>query len=312
MIVHLKGSYEPDSIRTLEKLTEGRIDVKGGENSTVLVAGILTAEFAASFPLLKHVVIPYAGVSRTTLDTVRQLSGVTLHNIHHNAAAASEMAITLMLAAVKQIIPADSAMRKDDWSTRYFPSGKLVEDSSVTVLGQGAVGSRVGNICRGMGASVTCLKRTPSEDCRGIEDLHEILPKTDILCICVPLTDETRGLIGARELELLPRGAVLVNTARGEVVQEEPLFRSLESGHLGGAGLDVWYNYPKSRKESSGTNPSAFDFSSLPNVVMSPHRGGALGMKELERRRIEHLACILNALAEQDTSRGRVNISRGY
>ena len=312
MVVHLKGEYRPEDKKLLKRLAGEVISFEGGPDTEVVVAGRVSPELAASFPKLKHVVIPFAGVPPVTLETIRNLPDVTLHNIHHNAAAAAEMAVSLILTTVKFLIPADSALREGDWRPRYIPMGKLIVDSRVTILGWGNIGKRIDTICTAMGASVTRVGRTAKENCRGVDDLQSILPKTDILIICVPMTDETKDMIGQKELSLLPRGASLVNIARGSVVQEEALFRSLESGHLGGAGLDVWYQYPQSEEERERTPPSKFDFSSLPNVVMSPHRGGAFGVEELEIKRMEHIASLLRALAEGDDSLSRINPDLGY
>jgi len=97
---------------------------------------------------------------------------------------------------------------------------------------------------------------------------------------------------------MMPRGSVLVNVARGPVVDEEALFQNLLSGHLGAAGIDVWYSYPDTEESRMATNPSRFPFWDLPNVVMSPHRGGAFGLPGIEERRLRHLADMLLELAD--------------
>ncbi len=156
-----------------------------------------------------------------------------------------------------------------------------MEDSRVTVLGFGAIGSRVGRICRAMGASVRGISKTRREGLYTPDDLHSLLPETDILVVCVPLTSETEGMIGFRELSLLPRGSVLVNVARGPVVDEQALYESLRSGHLAGAGIDVWYSYPDREGKKTDTPPSRFDFASPSQCGDEPHRGGAFGLPEI-------------------------------
>jgi D-3-phosphoglycerate dehydrogenase len=95
--------------------------------------------------------------------------------------------------------------------------------------------------------------------------VDEILPRVDILILAAPLTDRTRGMIDARRLALLPQGAILINVARGPLVVEKDLIEALESGHLGGAGLDV------TEVEPLPTESRLWD---LPNVIITPHVGG--------------------------------------
>lgn len=300
--VHLNGNYSAEDILSLEGLTGGKFSFTSGKlagpvRCHVLVAGRVTEDQLAMCQGLRLVVVPYAGIPETTRRALEGHPEIRLESIHHNAVSASEMAVALMLAAAKLLIPSDTALRRNDWSPRYRPEGLLVEDSRVTVLGFGAIGSRVGRICRAMGASVRGISKTRREGLYTPDDLHSLLPETDILVVCVPLTSETEGMIGFRELSLLPRGSVLVNVARGPVVDEQALYESLRSGHLAGAGIDVWYSYPDREGKKTDTPPSRFDFASLPNVVMSPHRGGAFGLPEIERRRLEHLAEALIRLA---------------
>lgn len=297
-VVHLKGNYSAEDIFTLEKLTGGKFSFSAGElagpvRCNVLVAGRVTVDQLSMCRGLRAVVVPYAGIPETTRRALEGHPEICLESIHHNAVSAAEMAVALMLAAAKLLIPSDTALRRNDWSPRYRPEGLLVEDSRVTVLGFGAIGSRVGRICRAMGASVRGISKNPREGLFTGKDLDSLLPETDILVVCLPLTDETEGMIGSRELSLLPRGSVLVNVARGPVVDERALYESLKSNHLAAAGIDVWYRYPDPEGKKTDTPPSRFDFASLPNVVMSPHRGGAFGLPEIERRRLEHLAAAL-------------------
>jgi len=317
MKVHLRGDYSARDIQLLSDLTGGCLvftsgPLEGENGCEVLVGGRISGEDVSHCPELKRIVVPYAGIPPETLHTVRSLPDLTLHNIHHNAVSAAEMAIALMLAAAKLIIPADSALRVGDWAPRYRPEGLLIEDSRVLVVGWGAIGKRAGAVCTAMGASVRGVRRTPQEGLYTRADLPALLPETDILLVCVPLTDSTDGMIGQRELSLLPEGAVLVNVSRGPVVDEEALFRGLSRGHPSAAGIDVWYNYPDSPESRGNTMPSRFDFGSLPNVVMSPHRGGAFGLQEIETRRLKHLAEILLSLCRGDSEAGRVDPVRGY
>lgn len=317
MRVHLKGEYSTKELKSLQDLLSERISLTSGDidfqnDCSVLVAGRVTEKEVAFCRELKAVVIPWAGVPPVTLDTLRNHPEISLHNIHHNAVAAAELAITLMLAAAKLIIPADQSLRKGDWSPRYRPEGKIIEDCRVLVLGWGSIGRRIGGVCNAMGAAVKGIRRTPDPELFAPGELPVLLKETDILFITLPLTHETRGLIGEKELNLLPEKAILVNVSRGSVVEEEALFKHLKTGRLGAAGLDVWYNYPDTEESRTSTMPSSFNFGSLSNVVMSPHRGGAFGLQELERRRLGHLAALLLALEEGKNEKGKIDLNTGY
>jgi phosphoglycerate dehydrogenase-like enzyme len=242
---------------------------------------------------------------------------IAVHNLHHNAVAAAEMALTLMLAAAKFIVPSDRALRQDDWTPRYRPNPAVVlQGKTALVLGYGSIGRHVARGCRGLGMAVRATRRRAHDEHQeGVLSpaaLPSLLPEADVLIITLPLTAETKGLIGEAELEQLPPQAVLVNVGRGPIVDEEALYNALRDGGLHAAGLDVWYNYPGDEASRRGTPPSTFPFHELDNVVMSPHRAGTGGAEEIERRRMAGLARLLNAAAAGEQIPNRVDVSVGY
>ena len=315
--VHLKGDFSRDDINLLKSLVEQDILITSGAlpehgEHSILVGGSFSREEVSGFSNLKSIIIPWAGVPASTLETVRANPQISLHNIHHNSVSASEMAVTLMLAAAKRILPADKALRQNDWTPRYKPEGILIDKAKVLVIGWGAIGKRIGKICIAFGAEVSAISRTASGNSFPPESLHSLLPETDILFLSVPSTPKTIGLIGERELKLLKSSSILVNISRSNVVNEKALYESLKGREIGAAGLDVWYNYPKSESARVNTEPSNYPFNTLSNVVMSPHRGGAFGIEELEIRRIQELAILIQNLYRGEISSGRVNIIEGY
>lgn len=321
--VHLLRELDPASIAQLHakldpavRLTVGAKPPEGVDYE-ILVAGRPTREHLTQSPDLRALIIPWAGLPQETRDLMLDFPRISLHNLHHNAVAAAEMAITLLLAAAKRIVPADRALRRHDWTPRYATNSiVLLEGKTALILGQGAVGRRVTNLCRGLGMRVIGIRRHASED-REVEihppeALPDLLPRADALMLCLPLTSETEGLIGKKELALLPSQAVLVNIGRGPIVKEAALYHALRDGSLYAAGLDVWYQYPEGENDRSQTSPSAFSFENLNNVVMSPHRAGAGGTAEIESRRISELAELLNAAARQGKMPNRVDLEAGY
>jgi phosphoglycerate dehydrogenase-like enzyme len=316
MRVHFAAAPEQASVRTIAAVP-GLEASWGGEAPTgtnVLVAGRPGAEELDRLADLAAVVVPFAGVPPETLGLLRDRPALRLYNLHHNAAATAEKALELLFAAARRTVPNDQALREGDWGGRgEVAVGVTLEGRQALVLGYGEIGRRVAQVLAALGMTVRATKRVVRRASDGPVDLHsphalpKLLPRSDVLVICLPLTGETEGLIGADELAALPDGALLVNVGRARVVDEAALFEALRSGKLGGAGLDVWWQYPP-RGGRKGA-PSQFDFASLGNVVMSPHCGGSTA--DSEKSRWAALADLLGRLAAGKPPRC-VDLEAGY
>lgn len=323
--VHVLSPPAEEARSVLEAALAPSIEVSFGPreaeaNTEVLVGGRPSRDQLEGLPHLRFVVVPYAGVPQATrtllLDGFPQL---IVCNLHHNAVAAAELAFALLLAAAKTIVPADAGLRRGDWDLRYSGEATvLLEGKTVLVLGLGAIGTRVASVCNGFGMSVIGVRRHVDRPnpldvaVHPLSALGLLLPSADFVVVCLPLTEDTEGLIGDRELRALPSSAILVNVARGEIVDERALFAALSERRIAAAGLDVWYRYPKGKEERRHTLPSSLPFWELDNVVMSPHRGGAFRTEGLERRRMEDLARTLNAIAQGGPIPNRVDLRAGY
>ena len=321
--VHLLSEPEPGPKEILlaeappeTEFSFGEIEVP--EDVRALVGGRPTEEQLDSLTNLELLVIPYAGMPAETRDLLLARPKLRVHNLHHNAVVTAEMALALLLAAAKLVLPMDRALRKNHWSGRGENNPAiLLAGKRALLIGYGAIGRRLARCLTAADMEVVAVRRTldkPEKDGEAlvhpVKDLHALLPTTTALIVCAPLTDETRGMIAAPQLALLPERAVLVNVARGPVVDEESLYRALESGRIHSAGLDVWYQYPGRDGDPENTPPSAFPFGDLDNVVLSPHRGGWL--HEAEDLRMRHLAALLTAWAAGDEPPHRVDVAAGY
>jgi phosphoglycerate dehydrogenase-like enzyme len=285
----------------------------------ILVSGRPTREQVQASPNLRALVIPWAGIPAETRDLMREFPGVSVHNLHHNAAPVAELALMLLLAAAKFALRYDAALRAGDWRIRYERPGPaiLLEGKTALILGYGAIGRRLARSCAALGMTVLATRRLAAAverdewaEVHPPSGLRELLPRADALLICLPHTPETDGLLGPAELALLPERSVLVNIGRGPIVDEAALYEALRSGRMAAAGLDVWYTYPPDEASRPDTRPSAFPFHELDNVVMSPHRGGA--SDETPRLRMEALAVLLNAAAAGQEIPNRVDLEAGY
>ena len=323
--VHILHPPPADALSHLLELLDPVIHVKSGPDSLsadtdVLVHGRPSAEQLATCPGLKALIIPYAGVPAETRNLLMEAHPtLPVYNLHHNAAAASELALALLFAAAKTLIPVDRRFREHDWRSRYDGAPTMLLDGKTAIiLGFGAIGSRIATACHALGMNVHAVRKhvdptsTSSIQLHSLDELPNLLPLADVFFIALPLTAETEGLIGAAAIENLPPSCVLVNIARGAIVDEGALYLALKEQRIAAAGIDVWYHYPSTAESRANTPPSRYPFHELDNVVMSPHRGGAFRLEELERRRMADLADTLNAIARSEAIPHRVDIRAGY
>lgn len=285
----------------------------------VLVAGRPSDAELATSPQLEAVVIPWAGVPPSTREAVAARQGLSLHVLHHNAAPTAELAVTLLLAAAKRVVPLDRKLRAGDWTPRYEDGGGglLLEGKTALVLGFGAIGRRVARALRALGMELLATRRSVAgvERDEGVE-VHpadrtgELLGRADAILCCLPDTPDTKGLLGEAAFAQTRRHAVLVNVGRGGLVDEGALWSALEEGRLGAAGLDVWWSYPREEAERASTPPGRFVWGSRDDVVLSPHRAGH--SDRTDALRAEHLAASLNAAARGEPMPNRVDLEAGY
>lgn len=193
-------------------------------------------------------------------------------------ASTVELTFGLIFALLRRIPEIDRRMRSEAWPAA---AGHVLEGKTVGVLGLGRIGKQVARIAKAFNTRVVATAKTLTDE-RASEvgaervPLERLLRESEVVTIHVPLNQETRGLVGERELNLMKPGAYLVNTARGPIVSEAALIRALEQGKLGGAGLDVYDEEPL---------PMDHPFRRLGNVVLLSHRGYAA--EELLQERFE-------------------------
>ena len=192
----------------------------------------------------------------------------------------ADLAFLLILSAARLASDAERDLRAGSWSgwgiTQYL--GVDAHEAILGVVGFGRIGQAVARRGAGFGMEVLHHARTPTGVPGYVADLDQLLARSDIVSLHVPLTDETRHLIDARRLALMKRTAVLVNTARGPVVDEEALAQALEDGTIFAAGLDVYEAEPT-------VSPRLL---AAPRAVLTPHIGSA---SRVTRTRMAHLAC---------------------
>ncbi len=322
--VHLYPEYSSEFLEELSKILDQDIKISSGTkipdppDYEILVYPTPSKDWIEGSPKLRAIVIPWAGIPPQTRDLMKNYPQISLHNLHHNRYNTAEFGFTLLLAAAKNLIPMDQALRNDDWSLRYSPTSAIaLRGKQVLILGYGEIGQALGDYCLGFGMNVTAIRRNPENHAKNpginifsMQQLHELLPNTEIMLISLPLTEETQDLIGKEEIQLMPEGSLLINIGRGPIVNQFALYDALVSGHLRGAGSDVWYNYPKLKSSRKSTPPADVPFKDLDNFVLSPHRGGMV--EEVEKQRALALAALLNAANRGLPIPNMVNVHLGY
>lgn len=206
----------------------------------------------------------------------------------------ADLTFALLMATARRLVEAADYVREGRW-TSWSPmllTGMDVYGATLGIIGLGRIGQAVARRARGFDMRVLYYNRTrkpEAEQTLGVEyvPLDELLQQADFVCVMTPLTPQTRGMIGERELKRMKRTAVLINTARGGVVDEDALYRALRDGEIWAAGLDVFEEEP--------VKPG-HPLLSLPNVVALPHIGSA---SVRTRLRIAELAAdnLLDALS---------------
>jgi len=226
----------------------------------------LSAADIAAAPRLRLIQKIGVGVNTIDLDAARG-RGVAVCNLPGtNSRAVAEMALLLMLGALRRVAHVDAETRAGrGWAQPPELQDGLFELGGRTIglVGYGAVPALLAPVLAALGCRVLYTARAPKEGAEGTyRDLDALLAESDVVSLHVPETPETRGLIDAAAIARMKPGAVLVNTARGGLVDQAALVAALRSGHLAAAGLDVFAHEP--------ADPADPLFA-LPNVVVTPH-----------------------------------------
>jgi glyoxylate reductase len=264
-----------------------------------MVSDRFDAPTIAMLPRLIAISNLAVGVDNIDLDAATRAGVAVGHTPGILTETTADLAFALMMAAARRIVESDRFVRAHRWRawTPRLMLGRDVWGATLGIIGYGAIGQAVARRAAGFGMRILYLRyesrrsnqigdHQPPPNAEAV-DLSRLLAESDFISLHVPLTDHTRHLIGAHELARMKPGAILVNTARGAVVDQAALAAALKSGRLAAAGLDVFE-----------TEPIALDdpLMQLPNVVLAPHIGSA---SHATRSRMAELAVdnLLDVLA---------------
>ena len=200
-----------------------------------------------------------AGYDNVDLNACRENGVIVCNAAGVNASSVAEHTMALILSWYKNIAILDAGMKYSALPASY--SGAEMSDLTIGIIGLGAVGRNVAKLCRAFDMTVTSFSRHAENSV----DLDTLLRNSDIVSLHVPLTAETRNLIGRNEFAKMKNSALLVNTSRGGVVNEDDLCNALESGMIAGACLDVFEQEPL---------PALSPLRQMTNVLLTPHTAG--------------------------------------
>lgn len=271
--IHAAGADRIAAAHDVITPAQGTVDPRI-EATTIIVIRTteLPEELIARMPNLKLIVKHGAGVDNIPIPFATS-RGVMVCNTPggNNSTAVAEGAVTLMLAVLRRVRQMDAVVRENRWQERWNTRLSDLTEAKVGLIGFGRIARCTAKICgAGFGAEVAAYDPMLSPDdirAAGASpmDLPELLGWADVISIHVPLTDSTRNLIGAEQLALMHKGAVIVNTSRGGIINEDALAEALKADRIGGAGIDVFECEPP-----RPDNP----LFALSNVVLGPHVAG--------------------------------------
>lgn len=236
---------------------------RGKDADIIVVSNLpLKREVLENCKNLKMISVAFTGVDHIAMDYCRE-KGITVSNCAgYSTESVAELVFGMLISLYRNIIRCDEAVRNG--GTKDGLVGFEIKGKKFGIVGTGAIGLKTAEIAKAFGCKVYAYSRTQKE-IEGITylPLDELFSECDIISLHVPLTESTKGLINAEKLALMKKTAVLINTARGPVVDSSALAEALADGKIAGACIDVFENEPPVAKEHPLLN--------APNVIATPH-----------------------------------------
>lgn len=300
--VHATSTPSPE---VLQALDGARVYISFGIPAAVLEAGSQTLEWVHTGA---------AGVGSSLHDTMRSSKVRFTNSAGIHGPPIAETVVAMLLYFARGLDFAVAGSHRGEWNDAPFLAAdtpvRELASMTVGILGYGGIGVEVGHRVAALGCRVIGLKRSavgsealPAgvETVSGLEGLDVLLRESDALVIAAPDTAETRGLISAERLRRMRKGAILVNVARGRIVDEDALIEALRDQHLRGAGLDVFHTEPL---------PAGHPLWSLPNVLVTPHTSAVT--REFWRREMDLILENLARFLRGAPLRNEVDRALGY
>ena len=278
-------------------------------NADVIIGVKIPVENWPEVPNLKLFQIPWTGYDFCSPAIMP--AGVPVCNCFEHESAIAEFVLCAMLESKIGLKAIDQRFRADGWGGRQ-PGSSLfhgeIRDRTLGIIGYGHIGEEVAKRALSFGMHVVGVRRSvkPTKlnlDWLGTPDrLNELLSISDFVLVACDLNQQTEGMIGAPELAKMKENSIIINIARGRVVSEKALYNALKQKEIGGAVLDVWYNYIGA--DVKEVWPSNFPFEELDNIILSAHESSST--PEQTERRWEFVAKNLNLIASGKNPENKV------
>jgi len=253
-----------------------------GKDADIVASNRVPSQLIESSSRLRMIQTFTAGVENIDFSAIQKKEHLIVCNTHINAAEVAEYAITLLFTVAKNIIPNDRELRKGDWKYAFGGPSPNVEIRKKTclIIGLGNIGSEIAKRLKSFDITIHAVNRSGTskhaelvEKLVKIDDMKHLVKDADFIILSLPLTSESKGLVNEQFISLMKPSSIIVNVSRGTIIEEEALFNALRENKIRGAGLDVWWRYPK-KWGSTGEPPTDMPFQDLENLVVSPHRAG--------------------------------------
>lgn len=240
----------------------------------------ITARILESIPTVRMIQTTGTGYNRIDVRSAARLGIPVANSPGRNVTTVAEFTLALLIALQRRLVVLDREIKAGQYTRareHFFTSGsREVAEARIGIIGFGRIGRKVAELALSLGASVNYydVERAPEglENELGVafKPLDELLAACDVISLHVPLTERTKGMLSSREFRLMPKGALLINTSRGEAVDQNALAEAMETGHLGGAALDTLYPEPLPPDDPLlHLSPSARD-----RLLLTPHIAG--------------------------------------
>lgn len=280
--VELPGDWDFKFVTDFSE--DGYIEACRGADFLLVPSAFLpcrvTGKVIENIPTVKMIQMEGAGYDVVDIEAAAEVNLPVANNAGHNAGAVVELCIGLIVALQRRILESDREIKAGNYSgIREEITGAGIPEingSRLGILGMGAIGRELARVAGMLSAQlayydVVRLKEDVEAELGvSFKPFERLLAESDIISVHVPLVEGTRNMIGRREFKLMPRGAIFLNTSRGEVVDQAALAEALESGHLGGAGIDTLSPEPPPADHPLlNLSDRARD-----RLIMTPHVGG--------------------------------------
>ena len=264
-----KEGHELDIYNSKGKNDEELIERVKDTEILIIANSPLSEDVIRSAKKLKMIAVAFTGVDHVDLDACRERDIIVSNAAGYSTSSVAELAFGMMISIYRNLVPLDEVTRKGGTKDGYRQID--LYEKTLGIVGTGAIGSHVANIGLAFGCKVIAYNRSVNKDLqdKGVEfvSLEELLKISDIVTIHLPLNDSTKGLIGEKEIALMKEDSILINTARGPIVDNKALAKALKNKDILGAGIDVFDIEPPLNLDE--------ELLDTDNTVLAPHIGFA-------------------------------------